>query len=47
MYAINPTSKRYAELAGEIDTVIIPTGSYEAHGMHCPLRTDILIPERR
>ncbi|MDP2791811.1 MAG: creatininase family protein [Rectinemataceae bacterium] len=46
MYAINLTSKRYAELAGKIDTVIIPTGSYEAHGMHCPLGTDILIPER-
>ena len=46
MYAITLTSKRYAELAGKIDTVIIPTGSFEAHGMHCPLGTDILIPER-
>ncbi len=46
MYAINLTSKRYAELAGKVDTVIVPTGSFEAHGMHCPLGTDILIPER-
>jgi len=46
MYAINISSKRYAELSGTIDTVIIPTGSFEAHGMHCPLGTDILIPEQ-
>jgi len=46
MFALNITSKRYAELSGTIDTVIIPTGSFEAHGMHCPLGTDILIPER-
>lgn len=46
MLALDFTSKRYAELAGKIDTVIIPVGSLEAHGMHCPLGTDILIPER-
>jgi len=46
MFAQNFTSKRYAELSGKIDTVIIPTGSLEAHGMHCPLGTDIIIPER-
>lgn len=46
MYAINLTSKRYAALSGKVDTVIVPTGSFEAHGMHCPLGTDILIPER-
>jgi creatinine amidohydrolase len=46
MYVHDLTTKRYAELAGTIDTVIIPTGSLEAHGQHCPLGTDIFIPER-
>ncbi len=46
MYAQNLTSKRYATLAGKIDTVIVPVGSLEAHGMHCPLGTDNLIPDR-
>jgi creatinine amidohydrolase len=40
------TSARFKELAGKIDTVIIPVGSLEAHGMHCPLGTDNSIPER-
>lgn len=46
MYAQNLTTKRYAELAGRMDTVIVPVGSLEAHGQHCPLGTDIIIPER-
>ncbi len=46
MFALNITSKQYAKLSEKIDTVIIPIGSFEAHGMHCPLGTDILIPER-
>jgi len=46
MFALDFTSKRYAELSGKIDTVIIPVGSLEAHGMHCPLGTDNMIPER-
>ncbi len=29
-----------------IDTVILPIGSVEAHGRHCPLSTDVIIPER-
>lgn len=29
-----------------IDTVIIPIGMIEAHGHHCPLGTDILIPNK-
>ncbi|TXT49001.1 MAG: putative amidase [Spirochaetes bacterium] len=46
MYISNLTSARYAELSGKIDTVVIPVGSLEAHGMHCPLGTDNIIPER-
>jgi len=30
----------------KIDTVIIPIGMIEAHGHHCPLGTDILIPNQ-
>ncbi len=40
------TSKAFSEqVLGKIDTVIIPLGTVEAHGMHCPLGTDDLIPE--
>jgi creatinine amidohydrolase len=46
MYVSNLTSSRYAILSKSIDTVIIPVGSLEAHGMHCPLGTDNIIPER-
>lgn len=46
MFASDVTSRRYAKLSEKIDTVIIPAGSLEAHGMHCPLGTDIIIPER-
>ena len=46
MYVQNLTSKRFSELAGKIDTVIIPVGSTEAHGWHCPLGTDNIIPDR-
>ena len=46
MYVSKLTSARFKELAGKIDTVIIPVGSLEAHGMHCPLGTDNIIPER-
>lgn len=46
MYILDYTSKRYPELVEKVDTVVIPIGSLEAHGQHCPLGTDILIPER-
>jgi len=46
MYILDYTSKRYPELVQKVDTVVIPVGSLEAHGQHCPLGTDILIPER-
>lgn len=46
MYAETLTSPRYGEFAGKIDTVIVPVGSLEAHGRHCPLGTDNIIPAR-
>jgi len=46
MFAQNLTFPHFEEQIKKIDTVVIPTGSLEAHGRHCPLGTDILIPER-
>ena len=45
MYLKNCTSDDFAKLTREIDTVIIPVGSVEAHGHHCPLGTDIFSPK--
>jgi len=46
MYISKLTSKRFGAMAGKIDTVVVPVGSLEAHGMHCPLGTDNFIPDR-
>lgn len=46
MYIDKLTSKQFAEQSKRIDTVVIPVGSLEAHGMHCPLGTDNIIPAR-
>lgn len=46
MYADRLNTDTYRDAASTIDTVIVPTGSLEAHGRHCPLGTDIMIPER-
>lgn len=46
MKLANLTSKAFSEqVLGKIDTALIPLGTVEAHGMHCPLGTDNLIPE--
>lgn len=45
MYWEQLTTKTFREqILGQIDTVILPTGSVEAHGQHCPLGTDNLAP---
>ena len=36
---------RFKEVQKNVDTVIIPIGTIEAHGQHLPLGTDVLIPE--
>ena len=46
MFAQSLTFPYFEEQIKKIDTIVIPTGSLEAHGRHCPLGTDILIPER-
>lgn len=44
MYAERLTFPHFKTIMETIDTIIIPVGSFEAHGKHCPLGTDILIP---
>ncbi len=40
------TSKQFAEgVVGHADTVLVPVGSVEAHGLHLPLGSDNLAPE--
>jgi len=46
MYADRMTTDAYKAASAKIDTVVIPVGSLEAHGRHCPLGTDDLIPAR-
>ena len=45
MFAQSLTFPYFEEQIKKIDTIVIPTGSLEAHGRHCPLGTDIFIPE--
>ena len=45
MYWERLTSKTFQEqVINRVDTAILPTGSVEAHGMHCPLGTDNIAP---
>ena len=46
MYAAKFNTDEYKKIAKKITTMVIPVGSTEAHGRHCPLDTDNLIPER-
>lgn len=44
MYWDQVTSRRFAEIMPDAQTVLLPTGTVEAHGMHCPLGTDNFAP---
>lgn len=44
MYMLNLNSDQFAEALERIDTAVLPIGMTEAHGHHCPLGTDVLIP---
>jgi len=46
MYAGKLNTDEYKKIAKKITTVVIPVGSTEAHGRHCPLETDNIIPAR-
>jgi creatinine amidohydrolase len=40
------TSAGASRCVGKVDTVLIPVGTIEAHGPHCSVATDVLIPEK-
>lgn len=46
MYLHRIRSGAYDEATSRVEAVIVPVGSHEAHGPHCPLGTDSMIPER-
>ncbi len=46
MYMLHMNMDTFKKQTKNINTVIIPIGMIEAHGPHCPLGTDILIPNK-
>ena len=44
MYLLTMNMDQFAEVVQSVDTAILPIGMTEAHGHHCPLGTDVLIP---
>ena len=44
MYMLYMNSDEFAAALTRIDTVVLPIGMTEAHGHHCPLGTDVIIP---
>jgi creatinine amidohydrolase len=44
MYMVDYTSDDFKANVSKVDTAIIPVGSVEAHGHHCPLGTDVFSP---
>lgn len=46
MYMLYMNMDRFSETVKTVDTAVIPIGMTEAHGHHCPLGTDVIIPRR-
>ena len=46
MYLSALTMNKFKKYSQQMEAVILPIGTTEAHGPHCPLGTDFLIPER-
>jgi creatinine amidohydrolase len=44
MYMMDLNMRKFQERKKQINTVLLPIGMVEAHGPHCSLGTDILIP---
>jgi creatinine amidohydrolase len=40
------TSSKASQIMGKIDTLLIPVGTVEAHGPHCSVLSDVLIPQK-
>ena len=38
------TSDRASKIIGKIDTLVLPVGTLEAHGPHCSVASDIIVP---
>ena len=45
MYLAHMNHREVAEYLKTSDTILIPVGSLENHGLHLPLGTDFLIPD--
>lgn len=43
---LNLNTGQFAEAVKRTSTVVLPIGMTEAHGPHCPLGTDVIIPRR-
>jgi creatinine amidohydrolase len=46
MYMLYMNMDRFADAVKQVETAVIPIGMTEAHGHHCPLGTDVIIPRR-
>lgn len=46
MYMLNMNMDQFVEKAKTVDMIILPIGMTEAHGHHCPLGTDVIIPRK-
>lgn len=44
MYLLTLNMDQFAEAVQSVDTAVLPIGMTEAHGHHCPLGTDVIIP---
>lgn len=44
LYIANMNMDEFSKCLKRLDTAVIPVGMTEAHGHHCPLGTDVLIP---
>lgn len=44
MYISRMNMDDFSKIVKRLDTAIIPVGMTEAHGHHCPLGTDVMIP---
>jgi creatinine amidohydrolase len=46
MFIEDITSDKASKIIGKIDTLILPVGTVEAHGPHCSVASDIIVPVR-
>ena len=44
MYLMNLSMDSFQEKLAKVNIAVLPVGMIEAHGRHCPLGTDMLIP---